>query len=133
MNIKRLFNEKGLLLKQYQKNRYKKYQHELDAAIKISMAEASGRNSRVQNDYTYEDLLSLQETIGFVKVGLSEDNIQSIPVKNLDDNMVCSICLNTGNFGKVLLCGHFFHQECIDQWLREKKTCPFCLTEVMPR
>ena len=40
----------------------------------------------------------------------------------------CTICfgLNPDTF---LLCGHCFHDECITEWLKRSKTCPYCRTE----
>ena len=29
-----------------------------------------------------------------------------------------------------LPCHHFYHPECISQWLQQKKVCPQCNTEV---
>jgi len=28
--------------------------------------------------------------------------------------------------GKILMCFHIFHSNCIDDWLKEKSTCPLC-------
>ena len=42
----------------------------------------------------------------------------------------CAVCL--GNFAEgepikfLPGCGHFFHSECIDKWLRASATCPLC-------
>jgi len=41
----------------------------------------------------------------------------------------CSICLDdveTGQYIKKLECSHVFHFNCIDEWLKIKKTCPNC-------
>ncbi|KAL0379399.1 UNVERIFIED_CONTAM: putative RING-H2 finger protein ATL21C [Sesamum angustifolium] len=44
----------------------------------------------------------------------------------------CSICLEEYHISKETLvrylpqCGHYFHAECIDQWLHKSKTCPVC-------
>jgi hypothetical protein len=42
--------------------------------------------------------------------------------------MECAICLGTvesRNF-KTLTCNHCFHKECIDIWLKDHSTCPYC-------
>eukprot|EP01062_Namystynia_karyoxenos_P006844 TRINITY_DN12393_c0_g1_i1.p1 TRINITY_DN12393_c0_g1~~TRINITY_DN12393_c0_g1_i1.p1 ORF type:complete len:377 (+),score=77.75 TRINITY_DN12393_c0_g1_i1:133-1263(+) len=48
--------------------------------------------------------------------------------KHSDD--LCPICLDNFKVGESTLitlpCGHFFHQGCIDTWLRRKATCPSC-------
>ncbi|KAL0426117.1 UNVERIFIED_CONTAM: putative RING-H2 finger protein ATL21C [Sesamum radiatum] len=48
----------------------------------------------------------------------------------------CSICLEEYHISKETLvrylpqCGHYFHAECIDQWLHKSKTCPVCRTSL---
>lgn len=45
------------------------------------------------------------------------------------DEADCSICMNTVELGVEvlqLLCGHWFHPDCIIQWLRVSRSCPFC-------
>ncbi|TVU33278.1 hypothetical protein EJB05_25071, partial [Eragrostis curvula] len=46
----------------------------------------------------------------------------------------CPVCLNDVKEGEVVkqlpLCRHLFHQQCIDQWLRDKPTCPVCRSGV---
>lgn len=40
---------------------------------------------------------------------------------------LCSVCmthLQTGDNVRRLKCGHFFHKECIDCWLKIKASCP---------
>ncbi|KMV66263.1 hypothetical protein M970_040530 [Encephalitozoon cuniculi EcunIII-L] len=46
-----------------------------------------------------------------------------------DDTYHCTICFDNYIPGiklKFLPCGHHFHQECIDEWLDLKDTCPLC-------
>ena len=86
---------------------------------------------------SYEQLLELEEGVGNVNKGLSKDKISKIPLKPFrkalfEDNSNCIICMETFNENelvKQLPCGHIFHGNCIDQWLREQKTCPFCKSE----
>ena len=86
---------------------------------------------------SYEQLLELEEGVGNVNKGLSKDKINKIPSKPFhmalfEDNSDCIICME--NFSenelvKQLPCGHIFHGECIDHWLEQEKTCPFCKAE----
>lgn len=42
---------------------------------------------------------------------------------------VCSICLgqlDNSQFKYKLPCGHTFHRDCIDRWLKIKPNCPYC-------
>lgn len=46
-----------------------------------------------------------------------------------DDNTNCIVCYNDVTLGETLIflaCAHWFHEECVVQWLREHNTCPFC-------
>ena len=46
----------------------------------------------------------------------------------------CSICLNDLNFSNqnisVLKCGHLFHHDCLQEWIRTSKTCPECRCQI---
>ncbi|KAK4263247.1 hypothetical protein QN277_028685 [Acacia crassicarpa] len=47
--------------------------------------------------------------------------------------VVCSDEFNEGDLLRVLPnCDHFFHLNCIDEWLRTNKTCPLCREVVKP-
>jgi|TARA_B110000305_G_C19381292_1_gene609744 hypothetical protein len=47
-----------------------------------------------------------------------------------DSGQTCSVCFDAFESGdglRVLPCGHRFHIECIDKWLRSQSlTCPIC-------
>ena len=43
--------------------------------------------------------------------------------------MECSICLEGNPDTKLLNCGHMFHKNCIDTWLKIKPVCPLCRME----
>jgi predicted Zn-ribbon and HTH transcriptional regulator len=102
-------------------------------------------NSHLQreNDYpnvdnmSYEELLALEERIGNVNNGLNDDQIKKLKRDYFDKkkyNDLCIICQN--NFKdkeKVLVipCKHCFHEDCIVPWLKNKKQCPFCKSEVV--
>ncbi|KAG6491989.1 hypothetical protein ZIOFF_046935 [Zingiber officinale] len=86
----------------------------------------------------YEELLALEEQIGNVSTGLSEDAISKCLLETLyycDQRLVeseeghCIICLepyrNRDCLGR-LKCGHDFHSCCIKQWLLIKNICPIC-------
>jgi hypothetical protein len=48
------------------------------------------------------------------------------------DDATCSICLNAhaARGSAELVCGHCFHEACIDAWLRVATTCPNCRFEL---
>ncbi|CAO2161550.1 unnamed protein product [Urochloa humidicola] len=48
----------------------------------------------------------------------------------------CAVCLSELADGEKVRalpsCGHVFHVECVDAWLRSRTTCPVCRAEVRP-
>ena len=42
----------------------------------------------------------------------------------------CSVCLGDINLfekeGSILNCGHFFHANCLNDWLKQQMNCPEC-------
>ncbi|GFZ12235.1 RING/U-box superfamily protein [Actinidia rufa] len=94
------------------------------------------------DNMSYEELLELGDKIGYVNTGLKEDEIVHClrETKLLDDlfspfatemERKCSICQEDyeadDEMGK-LECGHFYHIDCIKQWLARKNICPICKT-----
>ncbi|KAL0929193.1 hypothetical protein M5K25_001137 [Dendrobium thyrsiflorum] len=50
-------------------------------------------------------------------------------LRNSDDELTCSVCLEqvlAGEMIRSLPCLHQFHSNCIDPWLRQQGTCPVC-------
>lgn len=45
-------------------------------------------------------------------------------LENADDN--CAICREHMDSAKRLPCGHFFHQACLQQWMKYRSICPTC-------
>lgn len=45
-----------------------------------------------------------------------------------DGEQTCSICLESSLAKETeeLLCGHDFHQDCLNRWLQSNNTCPIC-------
>ncbi|KAI1129751.1 hypothetical protein F5Y10DRAFT_290588 [Nemania abortiva] len=61
--------------------------------------------------------------------------ISSLEKKTLDAKEDCPICIEEVRVGtkvSVLACGHWFHEECIAEWLRQSNTCPSCRRCVYP-
>lgn len=84
---------------------------------------------------SYEQLLALEERIGEVGKGLSKQVLATLPTFTYDSSVsvlgdpMCAFCLSdydTGNILRKLPCGHAFHKECVDEWLKSRKTCPTC-------
>lgn len=52
---------------------------------------------------------------------------------NINNIMECSICIEQYPVGcdiAIMNCDHFFHKNCIIEWLNRKPTCPICREEV---
>jgi len=87
---------------------------------------------------TYEQLLELQEKVGFVSKGASKELVEQLPTSKFHgttdankSSSCCNICLNDFEEGddiRSLPCFHFFHRQEIDKWLAQKDSCPVCLT-----
>ncbi|KAG4169219.1 hypothetical protein ERO13_A12G072500v2 [Gossypium hirsutum] len=106
-----------------------------------SMRDLDDNNDEMRVDVdnmSYEELLDLEEQIGDVSTGLSEETImanlrrrkyQPITVQPPAEAEPCCICqedyVNGEELGK-LDCGHDFHFNCIKQWLLQKNSCPVC-------
>ncbi|XP_002976040.2 probable E3 ubiquitin-protein ligase HIP1 isoform X2 [Selaginella moellendorffii] len=91
------------------------------------------------DNMTYEELLALEEKMGNVSIGVSEERIahglQKCRFSTLfagcgqDGELKCSICQEEYRNGEQLgriECGHKFHIGCIKQWLGHKNLCPIC-------
>ncbi|KAG2182468.1 hypothetical protein INT43_007398 [Umbelopsis isabellina] len=49
--------------------------------------------------------------------------------QDVDENQDCSVCKEDFGVAEqvlILPCQHFFHQDCIKQWLQVNGTCPIC-------
>jgi hypothetical protein len=97
-----------------------------------------------QGGEQYEMLLRLGEANGDVKQErwnmVAQDHISNLPtytfadkdVKTLDANdskckcLVCQFSYEEGETLRKLPCGHCFHAECVDQWLKDKDCCAYC-------
>lgn len=115
----------------------------LDPFTYHGMAEMHDRHRDMRLDVdnmSYEELLALEERIGDVNTGLSEETIlklmkrqkhESTAVESALDSEPCCICqeeyVDGDNVG-VLDCGHDFHTDCVKQWLMQKNLCPICKT-----
>ncbi|XP_042966038.1 E3 ubiquitin-protein ligase MBR2-like isoform X1 [Carya illinoinensis] len=119
----------------------------LDQSVFLVVADIHDRYRDMRLDVdsmSYEELLALEERIGNVSTGLSEETILnrlrqrkcSIAVGSQLDAKPCCICQEEYNEGDdlgTLECGHNFHTDCIKQWLMTKNLCPVCKTTALTK
>ncbi|CAL0323788.1 unnamed protein product [Lupinus luteus] len=98
------------------------------------------RDMRLDVDnMSYEELLALEERIGNVCTGLSEETVlkhlkqkkYSVETGSQHEAEPCCICqeeYKDGDDMGSLNCGHDFHMDCVKQWLMHKNLCPICKT-----
>eukprot|EP01130_Rhizamoeba_saxonica_P013525 TRINITY_DN5781_c0_g1_i2.p1 TRINITY_DN5781_c0_g1~~TRINITY_DN5781_c0_g1_i2.p1 ORF type:complete len:440 (+),score=100.75 TRINITY_DN5781_c0_g1_i2:394-1713(+) len=90
---------------------------------------------------SYESNLELADQIGHVNIGANSAQINSISKLKYQANNEtikeeqCMVCLcewEEGDILKRLNCGngHCYHSDCIDTWLKRRKTCPICNIEI---
>ncbi|OMO74097.1 Zinc finger, RING-type [Corchorus capsularis] len=117
-----------------------------DPFVYQGMAETHDRHRDMRLDVdnmSYEELLALEEQIGDVNTGLSEETIMklmkqqkysSTTTESPQDLEPCCICQEEyadGDDTGALDCGHNFHINCIKQWLMLKNLCPICKTTAL--
>ncbi|KZV41169.1 hypothetical protein F511_10303 [Dorcoceras hygrometricum] len=88
-----------------------------------------------------EELLALEERIGNVSTGLSEQKILASMKQrkyrafgvalNLEPCCICQEEYIDGDDIGISDCGHEFHVKCIKQWLTLKNLCPICKTTAL--
>ncbi|XP_061343173.1 probable E3 ubiquitin-protein ligase RHG1A isoform X2 [Gastrolobium bilobum] len=114
----------------------------LDQTVFSGMADIHDRHRDMRLDVdnmSYEELLALEERIGNVSTGLSEETVlkllkqkkYSIETESQLDAEPCCVCQENYGDGDdigTLDCGHDYHSNCIKQWLMHKNLCPICKT-----
>ncbi|XP_044511191.1 probable E3 ubiquitin-protein ligase RHG1A isoform X2 [Mangifera indica] len=117
----------------------------LDQSVFFGVADIHDRHRDMRLDVdnmSYEELLALEERIGNVSTGLSEETIlnrlkqkkYSIETISQQEREPCCICQEEYNDNEdigTLECGHDFHASCIKQWLMHKNLCPICKTTAL--
>ncbi|CAN6246240.1 unnamed protein product [Urochloa humidicola] len=72
--------------------------------------------------------------------GLSAEEVGELPCHEFKDEKAggageCAVCLEAFRAGarcRVLpRCGHGFHSDCVDSWLRKSRRCPVCRAETV--
>ncbi|KAJ0963645.1 hypothetical protein J5N97_028767 [Dioscorea zingiberensis] len=94
------------------------------------LANTAFQLQREFNENDYEMLLALDDNNE--QAGASQSQINSLPqsvVQSDNFQESCAVCLENPSIGDIirhLPCLHKFHKDCIDTWLKRKKSCPIC-------
>ncbi|XP_028788826.1 probable E3 ubiquitin-protein ligase RHG1A [Neltuma alba] len=113
-----------------------------DHSVFSGMADIHDRHRDMRLDVdnmSYEELLALEERIGNVSTGLSEETILKLLKQRkysveggcqceAEPCCVCQEEFDNGDDVGKLDCGHDYHTNCIKQWLMQKNLCPICKT-----
>ncbi|RDX85783.1 putative E3 ubiquitin-protein ligase RHG1A, partial [Mucuna pruriens] len=114
----------------------------LDHSVFSGIADIHDRHRDMRLDVdnmSYEELLALEERIGNVSTGLSEETVLKLLKKkkysaepgSQHEAEPCCVCqeeYKDGDDMGTLDCGHDYHTDCIKQWLMHKNLCPICKT-----
>lgn len=71
----------------------------------------------------FQEMLKIDFTTGLKMVEYEEK----------ESAVTCSICMEDFKMGDEILittCDHRFHRFCLRRWLRLKKTCPYCRSQI---
>ena len=110
---------------------------ELEEVGDLELNDSIGMDQPNVDEMTYEQLLELEEQMGSVANGLTEEEIKNLKydkyIKNkyLEDK--CIICQY--NFIELesivgLPCKHCFHFNCLKPWIDKQHYCPLCKTNI---
>ena len=96
-----------------------------------------------RNDHQFENFINILMALDLQHEGnppASEKAINSLKRTEINENNIkefneqtCNICLDNFVKGQItvsLECGHFFHGNCIINWLKMRNTCPVCRHEL---
>lgn len=95
---------------------------------------ASFRRSRSLMDLVWSPEDEVPSDLGPVAAGMLDRLMAQLPAvlvdgKNEKWHDPCTICLEAmeeGEIAIVLPCVHYYHRDCIREWLRHSRLCPLC-------
>ena len=94
--------------------------------------------TRDPSDMTYDELLSLGDSMGSVAVFVhpsTRSRLTTITIETAthDPCAICCEVLDVKEEATVLPCGHSFHSPCVGQWMDGHNLCPMCKAEIVIR
>jgi hypothetical protein len=137
----------GALSADYLRYNANQFSREDLAALQAAMAEdeaSDGGAGVAEQPFSYDAMLRLGESIGDVKKERwrmdAQSQINKLPefqfdphqAQGKDENdcdakcLVCQFPYEEQEKLRRLPCGHAFHSECVEQWLKDNDVCPYC-------
>ncbi|PRW57669.1 3-ketoacyl- thiolase peroxisomal [Chlorella sorokiniana] len=114
-----------------------------EGAAEGEEAEYASEDEVDPDDLSYEELTALGEAVGTVSKGIPAEDIDALPQQAYHEvagttaggEEQCPICrmeFEPEDAVRVLpLCRHYFHPDCVAQWLSINKVCCICNREVL--
>ena len=101
----------------------------IDIVKYICIPFKSLHNAQVIDDHFWENIDKILEREE--KFNIKHPSVSSFCEKD----WTCCICLSSienNQYYKMLDCNHYFHEECITQWIadKQKNSCPLCKKQV---
>ena len=86
------------------------------------------------DNMSYEEILALEASIGDVSKGLDAATLAVFPILTAKggggDCSICQSPIEAGEKTRGIPCNDVYHQDCLDQWLKDNSTCPVCRTDL---
>ena len=99
---------------------------------KCKCVDSCCRHQRNHADYEKIDEISNEENLVWQICGVGYEIGKSSWLSDIEKSFgqdTCGICLREMSINDELyraLCGHRFHPQCLEQWLKENNRCPLC-------
>ena len=79
---------------------------------------------RCCRDEMDDEFIGIDQPSVLIDVSMDYDSIDNSMVENIN----CSICLDPLTSDIVMLeCNHTYHENCIHEWLLQRRVCPLCM------
>ncbi|KAL4459320.1 hypothetical protein ABPG74_017933 [Tetrahymena malaccensis] len=113
------------------KIRYARRNQILD--LTMAQAQVNAAQQRVQQRRGQSNKLTIEVIDEFLPALSFEDIKKKTQDKGKSLNDSCAVCLcefeNT-DICRETICNHYFHKDCLEQWLKKQENCPFCRTDL---
>ncbi|KAL4504298.1 hypothetical protein ABPG72_021136 [Tetrahymena utriculariae] len=113
------------------KIRYARRNQILD--LTMAQAQVNAAQQRVQQRRGQSNKLTIEIIDEFLPALSFEDIKKKTQDKGKTLNDSCAVCLcefESSDICRETICNHYFHKDCLEQWLKKQENCPFCRTDL---